>query len=167
MEEDSEKLSLTDKLLRAVLAEAQVVSVDQPLLIVGDLNAHPCVIPCLDKGTRPGRLVDLALAHSVGAGLEPDMTCKFKLDERAGSRRDFVVACPCALAASTACWVTGRWFMRHFSLFAEFHTRQWAAEVSCPGATKLVWPACWVDIPNPLLLRWFRIFGSTRSWCCM
>ena len=46
-EEDPEKLVLTDKLLQAVLAEAQVVCVGQPLLIVGDLNADPGVIPCL------------------------------------------------------------------------------------------------------------------------
>ena len=45
-EEDSEKLALTDKLLCVVLAEAQVVCVGQPLLIVGDLG----VIPCLATG---------------------------------------------------------------------------------------------------------------------
>ena len=55
----------------------------------------------------------------------------------AGSRRDFPIACR-ALAASTACWVT----------VAEFSFRQWVAEVSCPGATKPVWPACWIDIPD-------------------
>ena len=98
-EEDSEKLSLTDKLLRAVLAEGQVVCVGSPLLIAGDFNADPSVIPCLAEGISSGRFVDPALAHS--AGKEPDMTCKFKLDECAGSRRDFVVACPRALAAST------------------------------------------------------------------
>ena len=36
-EEDSEKLLLTDRLLGAVLAKAQVVCVGQPMLIVGDL----------------------------------------------------------------------------------------------------------------------------------
>ena len=38
-EEDREKLLLTDKLLQAVFAEAQVVCVCQPLLIAGDLHA--------------------------------------------------------------------------------------------------------------------------------
>ena len=33
------------RLLQAVLAEAQVVCVGQPLLIVGDLNADPGIIP--------------------------------------------------------------------------------------------------------------------------
>ena len=46
-EEDSERLQLADKLLQAVLAEAQVICVGQPLLIVGDLNADPAVTPCL------------------------------------------------------------------------------------------------------------------------
>ena len=46
-EEDPDQLELTDKLLQAVLAEAQVVCVGQPLLIAGDLNADPAVIPCL------------------------------------------------------------------------------------------------------------------------
>ena len=143
-EEDSEKLLLADKVLRAVLAEAQAVCVGQPQLVVGDSNADPGVLPCLAKGVSSGRFVDLALAHSVGAGMEPDMTCKFKLDERAGSRRDFVVACPCGLAATTACWVTDWWFAPNFSLFAEFNIRQWTAEVSCPRAAEPVWPACWI-----------------------
>ena len=83
-EEDSEKPSLTDQLLRAVPSEGQVVCVEQPLLIVGGFNADLGVIPCLAKGTSSGRFVDLALASSVRAGSEPDMTCKFELDECAG-----------------------------------------------------------------------------------
>ena len=61
-EEDAEKLRLTDRLLQAVLAEARVVCVGQPMLIAGDLNADPAVIPCLAKGISAGRYVDLALA---------------------------------------------------------------------------------------------------------
>ena len=44
-EEDADQLQLTDKLLQAVLAEAQVVCIGQPMLIAGDLNADPAVIP--------------------------------------------------------------------------------------------------------------------------
>ena len=61
-EEDADKLLFTDKPLRAVLAEAQVVCVGQPFLIVGDLNAHPGIIPCLAKGIASGRFCDLVLA---------------------------------------------------------------------------------------------------------
>ena len=49
-EEDAVQLLLTDKLLQAVLAEAQVVCGGQPLLNAGDLNADPAVIPCFSKG---------------------------------------------------------------------------------------------------------------------
>ena len=90
-EEDAEKLRLTDRLLQAVLAEAQVVCVGQPMLIAGDLNADPAVIPCIAKGISAGRYVDLALAHSLGAGLTPDITCTFNRDDGTGSRRDFFV----------------------------------------------------------------------------
>ena len=48
--EEDEKLRLTDRLLQAVLAEAQMVCVGQPMLIAGDLNADLAVIPCLAKG---------------------------------------------------------------------------------------------------------------------
>ena len=53
-----------------------------------------------------------------------------------------------ALAASTACRVTDGWFSPRFSVFAEFSTRQWTAEVSCPRVTQPVWPACWIDTPD-------------------
>ena len=38
-EEDGDKLRLTDELLQAVLAEAQIVCVGQPMFIAGDPNA--------------------------------------------------------------------------------------------------------------------------------
>ena len=51
----------------------------------GDLNADPGIIPTLAKGIAAGRFVDLALAHSIGAGMEPEVTCRFTLDDCAGS----------------------------------------------------------------------------------
>ena len=59
------------------------------MLIAGDLNADPAVIPCLAKGISAGRYVDLALAYSLGAGLAPDVTCRFSREEGTGSRRIF------------------------------------------------------------------------------
>ena len=102
-EEDAEKLQLTDRLLQAVLAEAQVVCIGQPMLIAGDLNADPAVIPCLAKGISAGRNVDLPLAYSQGAGRAPDVTCRFSREEGTGSRRDFFVGCPGALALFSTC----------------------------------------------------------------
>ena len=62
-EEDADQLQLTDKLLQAVLAEAQVVCFGQPMLIAGDLNADLAVITCLAKGISAGRYFDWALAY--------------------------------------------------------------------------------------------------------
>ena len=155
-EEDSEKLSLTDKLLRAVLAEAQVVC-GSAAAYCRWLECRSLCYSLLGSGYIVWSVCcDLALAYSVGAGLEPDMTCKFKLNECAGCRRDSAVACPRSLAASTVCRVKDRWFTPHFFLFAEFSIRQWTAEMSCPRATELVWPACWVDTPDKS--------ASSSSW---
>ena len=118
------------------------------MLIAGDLNADPEVIPCLAKGIASGNFIDLALAFSARAGCAPEVTCRFKLEEGAGSRRDFMVVCPDALAASTACRVTDRWFTPHFSILAEFSIHRWNAEVSCPLAICPIWPACWIDTPD-------------------
>ena len=148
-EEDADQLLLTDRLLQAVLAEAQVVCVGQPMLIIaGDLNADPAVIPCLAKGISAGRYVDLALAYSLGAGLAPDATCRFSREGGTGSRRDFFVACPAALAASQSCYVTDRWFTPHFSVLARFRIGAWMADVACPVACQPLWPACWLDTPD-------------------
>ena len=105
-EEDAEKLRLTGRLLQAVLTEARVVCVGQPMLIAGDLNADPAVIPCLAKGISAGRYVDLALAYSLGAGLTPDITCTFNRDDGTGSRRDFfgrVSRCSCCFSSVLYC----------------------------------------------------------------
>ena len=135
-------MQLTDRLLQAVLAEAQVVCVGQPMLIAGDLNADPAVIPCLAKSISAGRYVDLALACSLGAGLAPDATCRFSREEGTGSRGDVFVGCPGALAASQACYVTDRWFTPHFSLIARFRIGAWVADVACPVACQPIWRAC-------------------------
>ena len=51
--------------------------------------------------------------------------------EGTGSRRDFFVGCPNALAASH-CYVTDRWFSPHFSVLVRFRIRAWMADVACP-----------------------------------
>ena len=99
-------------------------------------------------GISAGRYVDLALAHSLGAGLAPDATCRFSLESGTGSRGDFFVACPGALAASQACYVTDRWFTPHLSVLAFFRIGAWLADVACPIACQPIWPACWLDTPD-------------------
>ena len=106
------------------------------------------LIPCLAKGISAGRFVDLALVYSLGAGKKPDATCRCRLDDCAGSRRDFVLGCSDALAAPTVCKVTDRWFPPHFSVFASFGIDGWSAEVSCPIVSQPLWLACWTDTPD-------------------
>ena len=69
-------------------------------------------------------------------------------DDGSGSRRDFFIGCPNALAASQACCVTDRWFTPHFSLLARFRIDAWMADVSCPTACQPLWPACLLDTPD-------------------
>ena len=125
-----------------------MVCIGQLVLIAGDLNAEPTVIPCLAKGISAGRYVDLALAYSLGAGLTPDVTCRFCGEEGTGSRRNFFVGCPNALAASHACYVTDRWFTPHFSVLARFRVGAWMADVACPVVCRPIWPACWLNTPD-------------------
>ena len=120
----------------------------QPVLIAGDLNADPAVIPFLAKGISAGKFVDRALAYSLREGKRPDATCKFRLEDCAGSRRDFILGCSHALAASTVCRVTDRWFPPHFSVFACFGVDGWSVEVSCSVISQPLWPACWIDTPD-------------------
>ena len=101
------------------------------MLNAGDLNADPAVIPCLAKGISAGKFVDLALAYSRGDGVAPDATCKFSREGGAGSRGDFIVGFPNALAACDACFVTDRWFTPHFSVLACFRIDAWMADVAC------------------------------------
>ena len=117
------------------------------MLIAGDLNADPAVIPYLAKGISAGRYVDLALAYSLGAGLIPDATCRFRREEGTGSRPDFFVGCPNAPTASVACFVTDGWFTPHFSVVARFRIDAWVADVACPIVCQPIWP-CWLDTPD-------------------
>ena len=77
-----------------------------------------------------GHWIDLEQAFATGRGVAPSRTCQFQLDEDKGSRRDFVLACPIALAATTACRVLpDRWFVPHFAVYAEFSLSAWDATV--------------------------------------
>ena len=65
-----------------------------------------------------------------------------------GSRRDFFIVCPNALAASDACYVTDRWFTPHLSVLARFRIDAWMADVACTIACQQFWHACWLDTPD-------------------
>ena len=125
-ESDPEKLQLSEHLFAAVLAEARVCCAGQLVILAGDFNADPIVIPSLAKGISDGQWLDLERAFAFGRGVPPSSTCQFQLDEDKGSRRDFLLACPIALAAATACSVLpDRWFTPHFAVYAEFALSAW------------------------------------------
>ena len=101
----------------------------QPVILAGDFNVDPIVIPSLAKGISDGHWVDLERAFAFG-NVPPSFTCQFQLDEDKGSRRDFLLACPIALAVATACYVSlDRWFTPYFSVSAEFSLSAWDATV--------------------------------------
>ena len=104
-ESDPEKLQLSEHLFAAVLAEARMCCAGQPVILAVDFNADPSVIPSLAKGIFDGHWIYLERAFATGRRVSPSYTCQFQLDEDKGSRRDFVLACPIAMAAATACSV--------------------------------------------------------------
>ena len=101
------------------------------------------------KGISDGHWVDLEYAFSFGRGVPPSSTCQFQLDEDKGSRRDFILACPIALAAASMCSVlSDRWFTPHFAVCAEFTLSSWDAIVERARIHSPLWPACWLYCPD-------------------
>ena len=132
---DLEKLQLTEHLFPAVLAEARLCCAGQPVVLAGDFNVE--------------HWVDLGHAFSFGRGVPPSSTCQFQLDEDKGSRRDFILACPIALAAASMCSVlSDRWFTPHFAVCAEFTLSSWEALVERARIHSPLWPACWLNCPD-------------------
>ena len=107
------------------------------------------LFPCLAKGISVDKFVDLALAYSLGAGVETGC-----LLVSSNGRMVFVrvglsiVCCPNALAASDACFVFDWWFTPHFSVVARFRLVAWSGVVACPEVYQPVWHACWLDTPD-------------------
>ena len=60
-ESDPEKLQLTDRLFTAVLTEARMCCCGQPVILAGDFNADPIIIPSLSHGISDGQWVDLLM----------------------------------------------------------------------------------------------------------
>ena len=167
-EEDAEKSRLTDRLLQAFLAEAQVVRVGQPMLIAGDLNADPAVIPCLAKGISAGRYVDLALAYSLGAGLAPDITCRFYREEGTGSRRDFLWGVPeLLLLLKRVMFLIGGSLLISLSLLAFVLVLGWlmllARLLVSPCGQRAGWTLLIGLLRRPLVL--FRMSGMFIGMC--
>ena len=161
--DDRHKLALTNKLLEAVICEARVCGTGQQVVIAGDLNVKPSVIPVTAEALQGGHLVDLE------EGPTPP-TCRFDLDGAPGTRRDFFLVCPNALAASTGCDVwEDRWFRPHFAVCAQFGVNAWSADVQGVRAVSpLAMLADWNALTDPGILSpsLSRIFGVCTWSCC-
>ena len=69
--DDPHKLALTNKLLEAVICEEKACGTGQPVIISGDLNAEPLIIPVTAKVLKCGHLIDLEEAYATGTGVPP------------------------------------------------------------------------------------------------
>ena len=148
-ESDPEKLTLTDNLLAAVLAETKMCCAGQSVILVGDLNADPSVIPSLAQGMSHGAWTYVEKAFAIGKEVAPALTCQTQLVEDKGSRRDFTLACPVAMAANIACFfLPNRWFPLHFAIRTEFSLSACDAIVKMARVYSPLWPACWVECPD-------------------
>ena len=64
-ENDPEKLQLSEHLFAAVLAEARMCCAGQPVILAGDFNADPTVIPSLARGISNDQWIDLERAFCL------------------------------------------------------------------------------------------------------
>ena len=113
-----------------------------PCLLVGDFNVEPTKIPCLAKGISAGLWVDCGEAWALAAGLNPAPTCKRSWTAAGGHRRDFVLGCPLAAAATLSCKVQpDRWIAPHLADYG-----RWESWVTQPVRCTPLWPASWLPV---------------------
>ena len=107
------------------------------------------VIPSLAKGISDGHWVDLEHAFAFGRGVPPLLLLVSSSWTKIRVLvRDFLLACPIALAAASACSVSpDRWFTPHFAVCAEFALSSWDATVERARIHSPLWPACWLQLP--------------------
>ena len=147
--DDPHKLALTNKLLEAVIREAKVCGSGQPVVITGDFNVEPSVIPVVAKAMQCSHLVDLEVAFSAGRGEAPSPTCRFDLDGAPGTRRDFswYALMPLLQVLGVRFWLiagSGRTMQYVLSL----GLGAWSAEVHGVRVSSPLAPACWLDCPD-------------------
>ena len=133
VEEDPDKLALSDKLPAAVPCELMFdavgnqsfglgISTPIPGSFIRFLKASLTVNGLIQRGLfAMGRGEDFPPPPSfLPTPLSPT-TCLMNLDEGAGFRRDFAVVCPDALAGAASCSVVrDRRFTHHFEKNTEF-----------------------------------------------
>ena len=130
----------------------------QPVILVGDLNADPSVIPSLAEGLSDGAWIDVEKAFATGKGVAPALTCVSSswVRKKAHARTSLLLALlqrrpPLHVAF---CQIAG--FPSHFAFRTDFSLSAWDATVEMARVYSPLWPACWVDGPD----------RSRRSVCC-
>ena len=140
-ENDLDKLALTDQLLTSVLAEGEMCCSGWPLVLVGDLNADPLVIPSLANGMADGAWIDVELAFANGRST------------RRGQRHPAGL-CYCLPHCISGCHclpgLPDRWFSPHFAVRTDFSIGH--------GRPLLKWPRC------TLLLSLHVGFNISIAW---
>ena len=119
------------------------------MVIAGDIYADVLVISATAKVFTSDHSVDLEKAFSIGRGDQPSNTCTFDLDAGGGTRRDFVLVCPIALAASESCAVLpDRWIRPHFSCQLVFRIGAWEADVQIARSVAPLPRECSLSVPD-------------------
>ena len=81
-------------------------------------------------------ILRISLSRMSDLNAEPSV---ISVTAMAGTRRNFFLVCPNALAAGVGCGVlVERWFRPNFFVCAQFGVGAWSAEV----------PVCWIDYPD-------------------
>ena len=114
------------------------------MVLTGDLNADPLVIPATAQAISCGLLIDLEEACALRIGEQPSPTCIYDLAGLVPGGILFVVG-PNALASAYSCHVqTERWVRPHFAVSASFGFGAWSAEVQFARAVSPLSPVCWM-----------------------
>ena len=143
-ESDPEKLVLTEHLLAAVLAEAKTCCSGQPVMLVGDLNADPSVIPSLAKNMSEGAWTDVEKAFATGRGVAPALTCQFQLDEPRGTLL-WLAPLHWQPPLHVASYQIAGSPLPHF---CRPHRLLYLSTVEMARVYSPIWPACWVQCPE-------------------
>ena len=142
---DAEQLALTEQLLDAAFGQLRMIALNQPCLIVGDFHVEPTKIPCLAKGISARLWVDLKVSWALASGNQPSSIDMRGWGSGGGTRRDFMIRCPLAVAAVLSCTVQlDRWIAPHLAVRTLSVYDRWSCCVTQPVQFSPLWPASWL-----------------------
>ena len=129
-ESDPEKLQLSEHLFAAVSAEAKMCCAGQPVILVGDFNADPTVIPSLAKGIMNGHWIDVEQAFATGRGLPLPVPASSNWMRIRVLEGILIWRVPLLWRPPLhVVFLPDRWFVPHFVVYEEFSLSAWDATV--------------------------------------